>query len=309
MTDPLVSICTLAYNHKKYISESIESFLMQKTNFQFEILIHDDASTDGTEEIIRDYELKYPEIIKPLYEKENQWVQGRRGSAVFNFPRAHGKYIALCEGDDYWTDPYKLQKQVDFMEKNPEYGLVYADILVIDANGKAVNNYLPYLGLKKAYKSGNIFFDLLENNFIPTMTVCVRKELIMSLLSLKSIDYKYVYDMWFWLNISAKTKVMFFNEKLAAYRIHPNGITNSPGYLANRQPHIYYDVINRNIRSGLFVNISNEEKTKLILRVYNLIRSHKLKISKRISMLIFLISSPAYYLVLLKSFFKKFQSL
>jgi glycosyltransferase involved in cell wall biosynthesis len=75
---------------------------------------------DGTEEIIREYEAKYPDIIKPIYEKENQWVKGRKGSAVFNYPRAKGKYIALCEGDDYWTDPLKLQKQVDFLEANPD---------------------------------------------------------------------------------------------------------------------------------------------------------------------------------------------
>ena len=96
--------------------QCLDGFMMQQTNFAFEVLIHDDASTDGTTEIIKEYEAKYPEIIKPIYEEENQWVKGRRGSAVFNFPRAKGKYIAMCEGDDYWTDPLKLQKQVDFLE-------------------------------------------------------------------------------------------------------------------------------------------------------------------------------------------------
>ncbi|MDD2635911.1 MAG: glycosyltransferase [Bacteroidales bacterium] len=79
--------------------------------------IHDDASTDGTEEIIREYEIKYPDIIKPLYKEENQWVKGRRCSLVFNFPKSKGKYNVLCEGDDYWTDSYKLQNQVDFSDK------------------------------------------------------------------------------------------------------------------------------------------------------------------------------------------------
>jgi glycosyltransferase involved in cell wall biosynthesis len=123
--NPLVSICTITYNHSQYIKECLDGFLMQRTNFQFEVLIHDDASTDGTEEIIREYEAKYPEIIKPIYEKENQWVKGRRGSMVFNLPRSRGKYIALCEGDDYWTDPLKLQKQVDFLEENPDYSLCF----------------------------------------------------------------------------------------------------------------------------------------------------------------------------------------
>lgn len=118
---PLVSICCITYNHAPYIRECLDGFMMQQTNFPFEVLIHDDASTDGTTEIIREYAEKYPDIIKPLYEEENQWVKERRGSAVFNFPRAQGKYIALCEGDDYWTDPLKLQKQVDFLESHSDY--------------------------------------------------------------------------------------------------------------------------------------------------------------------------------------------
>lgn len=111
---PLVSISCITYNHAPYIRECLDGFLMQKTAFAYEVLIHDDASTDGTEEIIREYEAKYPEKIKPLYEKENQWVKVRRGSAVFNFPRVRGKYIALCEGDDYYAGPAKLNKQVGF---------------------------------------------------------------------------------------------------------------------------------------------------------------------------------------------------
>ena len=123
-TEPLVSISSITFNHTPYIKDCLDGFLRQKTIFPVEVLIHDDASTDGTEEIIREYEAKYPHIIKPLYEQENQWQKGRRGSIEFNFPRARGKYIALCEGDDYWTDPYKLQKQVDFLEANDDYVLV-----------------------------------------------------------------------------------------------------------------------------------------------------------------------------------------
>ena len=94
---------------------------MQKTKFPFEVLIHDDASTDGTQDIIREYEAKYPDIIKPIYQKENQYSKGVRVSLVYNYSRVRGKYVALCEGDDYWTDPYKLQKQVDFLEAHPDY--------------------------------------------------------------------------------------------------------------------------------------------------------------------------------------------
>jgi glycosyltransferase involved in cell wall biosynthesis len=119
MNDILVSICCITYNHEKYIKDALDSFIMQKTNFNFEILIHDDASTDKTAEIIREYELRHPNLIKPIYQAENQYSKGVK-VGKFNIERAQGKYIAVCEGDDYWIDPYKLQKQVDYMSANPE---------------------------------------------------------------------------------------------------------------------------------------------------------------------------------------------
>ena len=104
----------------------MDGFLMQQKNFPIEILIHDDCSTDGTTEIIREYETKYPDLIFPLYEEENQYQKGKAAEIDFyNYRRARGKYIAYCEGDDYWTDPLKLQKQVDFMEANPEYSVCW----------------------------------------------------------------------------------------------------------------------------------------------------------------------------------------
>ena len=123
MTIPLVSISCITYNHASYIRECLEGFLMQKTNFPFEILIHDDASTDGTADIIREYEVKYPDLIKPILREKNLYSQGIRSIDQFNYERAQGKYIALCEGDDFWTDPNKLQIQFDFMESHPDYSL------------------------------------------------------------------------------------------------------------------------------------------------------------------------------------------
>lgn len=118
---PLVSISCTTFNHAAYIGQCLDGFLMQKTSFQFEILIHDDASTDATQQIIEAYATKYPEIIFPMFQKENQYSRGVRGMMYrFNFPRCRGKYIALCEGDDYWTDPLKLQKQIDLLESRPE---------------------------------------------------------------------------------------------------------------------------------------------------------------------------------------------
>lgn len=130
-----VSIICTAYNQEDYIRDAIESFLMQKTRFPFEVIIHDDASTDRTADIIREYEKKYPNLIKPIYQTENQYSQGK---SVVDFCRrkSKGKYIAICEGDDYWTDPYKLQKQYDAMEQHPEVDMCAHCAECVEADSK-----------------------------------------------------------------------------------------------------------------------------------------------------------------------------
>ncbi len=144
----MTSICCITYNHENYIADAIESFLMQKTDFSYEILIHDDASTDRTPEIIKQYESKYPDLIKPIYQTENQYSKGVK-TIGFNIERAKGKYIAICEGDDYWTDPYKLQKQVDYMEKNPECSMcVHAAYRVTSDKKKLKSHVRPNRGNK-----------------------------------------------------------------------------------------------------------------------------------------------------------------
>lgn len=120
MEEPLLSVCCLTYNHKKYIRQALDGILMQKTSFPFEVLVHDDASTDGTTDIVREYEKKYPDIVKPIYQKENQYSRDPRVLKHFVYPKARGKYIALLECDDYWSDRRKLQTQVDYMEHHPE---------------------------------------------------------------------------------------------------------------------------------------------------------------------------------------------
>lgn len=136
--DMMVSICCITYNQAPYIRDALEGFIKQNTNFAYEVLIHDDASTDGTAEIIREYTARYPDLIHPILQTENQYSKGLTNiSGTFNFPRASGKYIAMCEGDDYWTDKDKLQKQVDYMEAHPDCSLCFhsADV---EVQGKAV---------------------------------------------------------------------------------------------------------------------------------------------------------------------------
>lgn len=115
-----VSIICNAYNHGKYIRDALEGFVMQKTDFPFEVLVHDDASTDNTADVIREYAEKYPELIKPIIQTENQYQKNRGAVRKIQAARVHGKYIALCEGDDYWNDPDKLQMQYDYMEAHPD---------------------------------------------------------------------------------------------------------------------------------------------------------------------------------------------
>ena len=219
---PLVSISCITYNHASYIKECIDGFLMQKTNFNFEVLIHDDHSTDGTEEIIKEYAKQYPDIIKPLFEKENQYSLGKPiGSAVWNLPRARGEYIAICEGDDYWTDPYKLQKQVDFLESHPDYGMCYTKVKrFVPKNNKFIDEWGgPNETMDK----------LLIENTIPTLTAVFHK----------AIYYNYLTEIhpskrgWLmgdhpiWLYFAQNSKIKFINETTGVYRICTESASHS----------------------------------------------------------------------------------
>lgn len=145
MSEIVVSICCITYNHEKYIEDAINGFLMQKTNFPIEIIIHDDASTDKTADIVRNYEKKYPYLIKPIYQSDNQYSKGIKISPEFVWKKASGKYIALCEGDDYWTDSHKLQKQVDFLEKHSECIMCFHPAKIIDVTSNDDKGFIkPY---------------------------------------------------------------------------------------------------------------------------------------------------------------------
>jgi len=157
---PLVSIICITYNHAGFIRNAIEGFLIQKTDFLFEIIIHDDASTDGTQAIISDYLIKYPNLFIPILQKENQFSKGKKILAELTFPLARGKYIALCEGDDYWTDPLKLQKQVEFLEANPDYGMVHSELgHYHHKTGKYIERHWEASGVTK--QSGDIYESLM----------------------------------------------------------------------------------------------------------------------------------------------------
>jgi glycosyltransferase involved in cell wall biosynthesis/RimJ/RimL family protein N-acetyltransferase len=127
---PLLSVCIPTYNHGKYIRQCLEGVMMQQTSFAFEVIVGEDCSTDDTRSIIEEFETKYPGIIKPVYHQQN--VGPQRNAYEFCWPRLTGKYIAVCEGDDYWTDPHKLQKQVDFLEANKEFVLCFHEVRTVN---------------------------------------------------------------------------------------------------------------------------------------------------------------------------------
>lgn len=219
----LLSICCITYNHENYISQAIEGFLAQKTSFNFEIIIHDDASTDATASIVKKYEQEHPNLIKAIYQKENQYSQGIKPWPNFVFPIARGKYIALCEGDDYWTDPYKLQKQVDFLEANPEYNLTCHRYQTHNETTKTLTED----GNEVCFTDGNedgLTFDALyifRRWISKTLTVVFRNDYdYSSLLS----QYKYPRDVHLYYHILKNGKGFFFPFIGGVYRVHDGGV-------------------------------------------------------------------------------------
>lgn len=164
----MVSIICETYNHAPYVRQCIEGFLMQKTDFAIEILIHDDASSDGTPDIIREYAEKHPDLFKPIYQVENQYSKGVNIWHDIQFPRARGKYIAICEGDDYWTDPLKLQKQVEFLEKNADCSLCFHDVKVYAEVEKRYVKKFNLPNYSRKYTSRHLFS---KGWFVPTASI------------------------------------------------------------------------------------------------------------------------------------------
>lgn len=141
--DIAVSVYCLAYNHENYIRDALEGFVSQKTTFRYEVLVHDDASTDGTADIIREYAERYPDIIRPIYQTENQYSKGIYVTREVIWPRMRGRYVAICEGDDYWTDPEKLQLQYETMEQHPECSICSHYVRMINEETGSLKGYFP----------------------------------------------------------------------------------------------------------------------------------------------------------------------
>lgn len=170
-----VSIICNTYNHEKYIREALDSFISQKTNFKYEVLVHDDASTDNTGNIIREYQKLYPELIKPIYQTENQYSKSINITLTYQLPRAKGKYIAMCEGDDYWIDELKLQKQFDALEKMTNINMCSHSANIIDEHTRKVIGHIQPV-TKNSILSPNMVIDG-GGGYVATNSLFFRKNI------------------------------------------------------------------------------------------------------------------------------------
>lgn len=210
---PIVSVRCTVYNHAKYLRQCLDGFIMQETTFPFEVIVHDDASTDNSASIIREYANKYPYIIKPILQTENQY--SKHDGSINKHLRAatspFAKYFAICEGDDYWIDPLKLQKQVDFLESHPDYGLVYTDVNFYFQNKEVMKR--NYISSGKLKQSHDFEEHLINAGYIAPCTWVFRKDF------LPKNSYQYVDGTFpMALDIWAQSKVYFLNETTAVYR-------------------------------------------------------------------------------------------
>lgn len=293
---PLVSIACITFNQEKYISTTLDGFLMQKTDFPFEVVIHDDCSTDSTAKIIREYEIRFPNIIKSIIQTENQYSKGIKAIlATFVYPKCEGKYIALCEGDDYWIDENKLQMQVDFLEQNPDYGLCYTKIKSFYQD---TQTFLP------GFIGGPVttFEDYLINGNqkrTTTLTYVVRKSLCD--LYAKEIDPStkgwLLGDYPLTLFILKYSKAKYFDDVTAVYRV----LSESASHSVNPEKILKLNrclndiqlffaekynvqgvrkITDRELYSGMFFNAvanatkdNTKEKRDVIAKMYNNLES------------------------------------
>ena len=210
-----VSVLCLAYNHADYIEDAIKSFLMQKANFPYEIIIHDDASTDGTTAIIKRYQSQYPDRIKAIYQKENQFSKDQY-SVYFNLTeRAKGKYIAVCEGDDYWIDPYKLQKQYDCLEANANVDMCATAAYVVNAETKKIIKKERLAKRQVLFSTQDVIMG--GGGFVCTNTLFYRSDIEREMLDFrKHMDYDYTLQ----ISGSLRGGLLYLPDFTACYRAY-----------------------------------------------------------------------------------------
>jgi glycosyltransferase involved in cell wall biosynthesis len=221
---PLVSVVCTAYNHKDYIEDAIRGFLIQRTEFPFEIIIHDDASTDGTDLILKRYADKYPSIIKLIIQTENQYSKGRRVIPLAA-KWSSGEYLALCEGDDFWVNPEKLSMQLSAMRANPQCRISFHRTLVWKS-GISGGMPVPSIWDRLMYPSRNFVFSsssviLGDGHFMPTPSIMVKKVCLDELP--EWFDETPVGDYFIQVLASIPGGALYLADAMCVYRVHSNG--------------------------------------------------------------------------------------
>lgn len=229
MNQPLVAIHCLVYNHEPYLRDCLEGFVMQQTSFPFVAIVHDDASTDGSAAIIREYEERYPNIIKPIYETENQWRKpdgslGRIMNAAIDATGA--KYVAMCEGDDYWTDPLKLQKQVDFLESHPDFSMCFHRAKIKNE----CNANTSYARCEEIETKEYFANDMCPMWIVPTASVVYRYPIV-SAYPLKHRDWFDSGDIVLFETCAHVGRVWGMEDAMSVYRMNAGSLLQNPQYL------------------------------------------------------------------------------
>lgn len=295
---PLVSVYCFAYNHEKYIRDALDGFVSQKTTFPYEVIVHDDASTDNTARIIQEYAQMYPEIIKPIFQSDNQYSKGINIFNEFIYPLLHGKYYAACEGDDYWCDNNKLQRQVDWLENNPEY-------VFCGHNTKRINQVT---GKEDYYSIGDSDSDVTVDDvihktrpFFHTSSFMYRSEYAI----LPDAFYnKMLSDFPRAIYLGTCGKVRYLHETMSVYRLFTEGswsikqlskdaknqeirikteINRMLKNIDDYTEHLYYDSISELIRKNNFKILELNNEYVAIKRDYNDLFK-KLSMKKRLYM-------------------------
>ncbi len=258
---PLVSVCCAAYNQKEYIAETIEGLLLQETSFQYEILIHDDASTDGTKEIIESYAAKYPDKILPFYQEENQYSRGnKRIFALYLFPKCRGKYIAICEGDDYWIAKDKLQRQVSFLEENPDYSICFHDAFIAFDKKVSETRICDFNQPETSRLE-----DIVLRNFIPNVSVLYRKNKILENLP----EWYMGLPLGDWpLHILTAQfgKIKYFNDVMSVYRMHSSSVWTARAGIPQLQAELK---VYKNVNSYFNGQYEQQITAKIVEKISN----------------------------------------
>lgn len=228
-TPPLVDVVLITYNHEKFVAQAIESVLSQQTEFNFRLLVGDDCSTDNTQVIIESYAEKYPDHMSLMLDSEHRGLKHKDRVGIRALRATTAKYIAWLDGDDYWTDPHKLQKQISFLEDHPDFAICFHNVRMVYEDGsKETENWLPP-NQREVSTIEHLFLD----NFIPTCSVVFRRGLFDELP-----DWFFTLGMGDWpihiLN-AQHGKIGYLNEVMATYRVHHGGAWSSRSAVSQGQ--------------------------------------------------------------------------